>query len=63
MLRSGGTTNGELQLPEPAALVFPDDEEARHGRKSLGSFTADYVDKRSQCEYVGVAASSRDERS
>lgn len=51
------------QLLEAAALVFPDDDEARHGRKSLGSFTTDYFDERSQWEYVGVAASSRDERS
>jgi hypothetical protein len=62
MLKSGssGATNGELELPEAAALVFPEDEyEAGDRRKGLGSFTADYFDKGSQAKYVGLPASAR----
>lgn len=58
MFRSSGTANGELQLPEAAALVFPEDE-AREGRKNPSSFTADYSDKPSHATCVSAAASLR----
>ena len=50
----GGTTRGELEMPEAAALVFPDDDAATAGNKGLGSLTAEYFDKRSQAKYVSV---------
>jgi len=56
---SSGTTHGELDRPEAAALVFPDDDAATTGNKSLGSLAAGYFDKRSQAKYVSVRARVR----
>lgn len=56
---SSGTTHGELDMPEAAALVFPGDDAATAGNKSLGSLTAEYFDKRSQAKYVSVRARVR----
>ena len=56
---SSGTTHGELDMLEAAALVFPDDDTATAGNKSLGSITAEYFDKRSQAKYVSVRAHVR----
>lgn len=56
---SSGTTHGELDMPEAAALVFPDDDAATAGNKSLGSLTAEYFDKRSQAKYVSIRARVR----
>jgi hypothetical protein len=59
MRMSSGNTNGGLDLPEAAALVFPEEIQSRDGIKGLGSFTADYFDKRSQAKYVSVPLKSR----
>jgi hypothetical protein len=56
---SSGTTHGELDMPEAAALIFPDDDTATAGNKSLGSITAEYFDKRSQAKYVSGRARVR----
>jgi hypothetical protein len=56
---SSGTTRGELEMPEAAALVFPGDDAATAGNKSLRSVTAEYFDKRSQAKYVSVRARVR----
>jgi hypothetical protein len=56
---SSGTTHGELEMPEAAALVFSDDDAATAGNKGLGSITAEYFDKRSQAKYVSVCARVR----
>ena len=58
---SNEPTQGELELPEAAALVFLGDDPATGGQKvnsmkSLGSFTAEYFDKRSQAKYVSFFA-------
>ena len=56
---SSDTTHGELEMPEAAALVFPDGDTPAAGNKSLGSLTAEYFDKRSQAKYVSVHARVR----
>jgi hypothetical protein len=56
---SSGTTHGELEMPETAALVFPDDDAPAAGNKSIGSLTAEYFDKRSQAKYVSIRARVR----
>jgi hypothetical protein len=56
---SSGTTYGELDMPEAAALVFPEDDAASTGNKGLGSITAEYFDKRSRAKYVSVRARVR----
>lgn len=56
---SSGTIHGEPDMPEAAALVFPDDDAATAGNKSLGSLTAEYFDKHSQAKYVSVRARVR----
>ena len=56
---SSDMAHGELDMPEAAALVFPDDDAAAAGNKSLGSLTAEYFDKHGQAKYVSVRACVR----
>ena len=46
------SSTGEVELLRAAPLVFLDDTVVRDGQESLGSFTADDFDERSQARYV-----------
>jgi hypothetical protein len=53
---TSGTAKGEMELPEPAELVFPGLEEALkkdgNALKSSSKFLADYYDRRAAATYV-----------
>lgn len=58
--RSSGTTNGELEMPEAAPLIFPaldavSDAQKQNALKKSHDFVMDYFDRRAQATYVRCA--------
>lgn len=61
---SSGKTQGEMEMPEAAPLIFPmlDDTLAKGSEgkqqnaiKKSGKFFADYYDRRAQAQYVSIS--------
>jgi len=56
---ASGTTNGELELPEPAPLIYPNqNDDVQSSLSSKRKIAAGCLDKRAQATYVNKSFTS-----